>query len=90
MPIGTLGLPTILGRAIRMPFTAVLGCMGVRGGLAPLRTILTDLLTLVRPCSIFPTMGFLYLGLPSDWISQLALLVILSFLRRCSRHTFSI
>ena len=72
MPIGTLGFPAILRRAIRMPFTAVLSCMGVHGGLAPLRTVLTDLLILVRPCSIFPTMG-LGLGLPRDWISKLAL-----------------
>ena len=89
MPIGTLGFPAILRRAVRMLFTAVLSCMGVHGGLAPLRTILTSHLLLISPCIIIPTMG-LGLGLQRDWISKLALFVVLSFLRRCTRHSLSI
>ena len=72
-----------------MPFTAVISCMGVHGGLAPLRKILTSHLLLIRPCIIIPTIG-LGLGLLRDWISKLALFVVISFLRRCTRRSFSI
>ena len=89
MPIGILGFPAILRRTVRMPFTVVLSCMGVHGGLAPLRTILTGQLVLIRPCIIIPTMG-IGLGILRDRISKLALFVVISFLRRCTRRSSSI